>query len=39
MSEGEWINVGIFTDFISGKLQLIFYTNTEEMVWHIGVIS
>ena len=33
-----WINVGKFADFVVGKREIIIYANTEDMVWHIGVI-
>jgi len=38
MTAGEWINAGKWADFVSGERQFIFYANTEDMVWHIGVI-
>ena len=38
MDESVWINAGKFTDFLNGKKQFIFYANTEDMVWYVGVI-
>jgi len=35
----DWINVGKFDDFLTGKKQLIIYANTSQMVWHMGVIN
>ena len=38
MIEEKWINVGKLTDFQNGKRQLILYSNTCDMIWHIGII-
>lgn len=34
----EWINVGKLQDFIVGKRILIIYANTNDCMWHVGVI-
>ena len=39
MGEGVWINVGKLSDFLSGKRQFIYYANTHDMVWRIGMIT
>ena len=38
MSEQKWLNIGKLINFETGEHQLIFYINTNNMIWHVGII-